>query len=466
MYVVHANTHTITLKISRPQADYPLENLVLHYNVDTQTYDEYLIQYDISLEQLEQIENGIDFELQDENQMIVRQLENGTLNDMMAKLCRNNCTTIDVMCESGAHAPGQSCSLDDEDQPYTYQSCSLICTSPNTTIIDAGDSSSGGGGNMVTNPNVSTPNTPQISTIFQLTTQYLSGVHSWWWASQATPSQKSAMETFLDNSKDSQGYYSQEALAFVKEAIQILLNNLDAEVDWEEKIILDPSFEGNQQLLDVYNTLKSGNNTIGDYIDNFMSENSVAHLKIKTDDNFKSNFIEEFWSAGGVTSLPENYLITITLNTDVNLPASNLNNHPEIVQALTLLHEIIHAEVFRKMLSVAQEPEIPWTVDFIKNELKDDFGGLADYYTRFWLELPPNEEPNQAQHNLMASHYIETMALALAEFDNYQHPFEYYETISWIGLKETKAWENKSQEERDYINCMINNLINNLTNDC
>ncbi|SHE63271.1 hypothetical protein SAMN05444278_103218 [Psychroflexus salarius] len=233
MYVVHANTHTITLKISRPQADYPLENLVLHYNVDTQTYDEYLIQYDISLEELEQIENGIDFELQDKNQMIVRQLENGTLNDMMAKLCQNNCTTIDVMCESGAHAPGQSCNLDDGDQPYTYQSCSLICTSPNINTIDAGDSSSAGGRTMVTNPNVLTPSTPQISTIFQLTTQYLSAVHSWWWASQATPSQKSAIETFLDNSQDSQGYYSQEALAFVKEAIQVLLNNPDAEVDWD-----------------------------------------------------------------------------------------------------------------------------------------------------------------------------------------------------------------------------------------
>ncbi len=84
--------------------------------------------------------------------------------------------------------------------------------------------SDGSCGGIYTGPNEGElEQAPQISTIFQLTTQYLSGVHSWWWDKQATPSQKSAIETFLDNSQDSQGYYSQEALAFVKEAIQIFI---------------------------------------------------------------------------------------------------------------------------------------------------------------------------------------------------------------------------------------------------
>lgn len=49
--------------------------------------------------------------------------------------------------------------------------------------------------------------------------------------------------------------------------------------------------------------------------------------------------------------------------------------------------------MYRKLLSVAQEKKIPWTEDFVKNELKDDFPGLSDYYTRWWLDLPPDEEP-------------------------------------------------------------------------
>ena len=49
------------------------------------------------------------------------------------------------------------------------------------------------------------------------------------------------------------------------------------------------------------------------------------------------------------------------------------------------MHEMIHAEMYRKLLAHVQQPEIPWTEEFI-HSLKNDFNGLADYYTRWWLK--------------------------------------------------------------------------------
>jgi len=39
------STHTYTFKVLRVQPMAAIENLVLHYNLDTQEYDEYLVQY-------------------------------------------------------------------------------------------------------------------------------------------------------------------------------------------------------------------------------------------------------------------------------------------------------------------------------------------------------------------------------------------------------------------------------------
>ncbi|MNS93926.1 hypothetical protein D3C72_1281270 [compost metagenome] len=141
--------------------------------------------------------------------------------------------------------------------------------------------------------------------------------------------------------------------------------------------------------------------------------------------------------------------------------------------ARTFIHEMIHAEIYRQLLSVAGKPEIPWSVDFI-NSVKNDFPVLADYYTRYVYKVPKGQQPTSAQHELMADHYKEVIIQGLKEFDPNQTA-EIYNSLSWIGLMgsggepdsvtgllplSTVAWKNISQSERIKILKIYNNFNN------
>jgi hypothetical protein len=135
---------------------------------------------------------------------------------------------------------------------------------------------------------------------------------------------------------------------------------------------------------------------------------------------------------------------------------------------------MLHAEMFRKLLSVAGEPNIPWTVDFITN-LKDNYPGIADYYTRYVNNVPSGQQPSDDQHELMAQHSIDIIVQVLQEFDNNNHSLELYNALAWRGLmgqggnnnittglppQPTVAWKNLTQAERLQILRTIDNFIN------
>jgi hypothetical protein len=90
--------------------------------------------------------------------------------------------------------------------------------------------------------------------------------------------------------------------------------------------------------------------------------------------------------------------------------------------------------------------------------LENKYFGIFDYYTRYdWDE----NASNNAQHQLMAEHYVDIMKDALADFDDNQNSTEYYESLSWIGLKETIAWDNLSPTDTIIINTNIQNELQN-----
>ena len=248
---------------------------------------------------------------------------------------------------------------------------------------------------------------------------------------------------------------SEEAKEFGTSAVEAWVN--EGDVDIVEQVILDSTFDKNECLKDVYNKLKEGNNTITQYIENFVPDGSVANLTLKTDDNFGINNPDNT-TAGAITSQPNNYMITITFNTDPNL-TSSAQNFPSIILAVEFMHEMVHAEMYRKLLAHAQQPNIPWTPQFI-HSLRNDFEGLADYYTRWWLELPPEQEPTSAQHQAMAQHYIGIMATALSDYDDGQNSPGFYEALAWIGLKDTVAWDDPATDQTS-INAHIQNAMQN-----
>src|SRR5699024_6411357 len=199
-----------------------------------------------------------------------------------------------------------------------------------------------------------------------------------------------------------------------------------------------------------------GENSISDYIKNFEPTGSVANLTLQVDDDFSDHTNPDLWNAGAITSQPENYMITITFNADPSLNSS-ITNFSSLILAVEFMHEMIHAEMYRKLLAYAQEPNVPWTREFIHG-LRNDFPGLADYYTRYWLELPPDQEADTPQHQAMAAHYIAIMSDALKDYDDNAHSQDFYESLAWVGLKGTVAWNAMTTTEQDAINDVIDNV--------
>jgi hypothetical protein len=252
---------------------------------------------------------------------------------------------------------------------------------------------------------------------------------------------------------------SDEAKVFTDLALEAWLE--DGEVDFDEEIIKDKSFENNQRLNCVYNKFKETDNTISNYLENFLGERPVAHLKLTADTNFQTNFPDNP-NAGAATSPPQDYIIEITFNTDPNSEGA-AQNMPTIVLASDLIHEMLHAEIFRKLLSVAQQPEIPWSEDFIESH-RNDFPTLMEYYCR-WHYGNPTQPAATAQHQLIADYYRTMIKSALKDFDNNSHTESFYEMLSWSGLVGTVAWNNLGGLQNQYIN-QFNDIVENETHEC
>jgi hypothetical protein len=216
---------------------------------------------------------------------------------------------------------------------------------------------------------------------------------------------------------------------------------------FDEQIFLDDDFSDNTCLKSVYNDMGKAS-TFKSYLENFEAEFSVAHLRFSSSTTLAADTNAE-------TSAPQNYLITITFN-------ENNLNRPRLSVARTMIHEMIHAEIFRKLLSVAQHPSIQLDQNQLI-QLRNDYPGLYDYYMRWKWNIPQGQSPSSAQHEAMAQHYRGIIKQALEEFDNSQTD-EIYEALAWTGLQNTVAWNSLSQTERDNINQNVTTFFANNPN--
>ena len=261
---------------------------------------------------------------------------------------------------------------------------------------------------------------------------------------------------------------SDEELSFAIEVIRTWNENADAEVDFEDRIIRDSSFDNEPCFKDNLDQL-STNAIASDYFDNFDGENPVAHLKF-TASSFGNN-------KNASTYPPQNFVIEIRFNTDKT-------NRPNTDIARTIMHEVIHAEIFRKLLSLAQTGNLSGLTEQDVIDAKDDYPGIYDYYTRY---IYNNPNPSSPQHDMMAQHLIGTLANFLMQFDSSLTLSE-AEALAWSGLKagvdadsnsemdpqtgliidpvtganeSTVAWTNLSQSERLSINQIRSNYMQN-----
>lgn len=170
------------------------------------------------------------------------------------------------------------------------------------------------------------------------------------------------------------------------------------------------------------------------------------------------------------TRPPENYIIDIVLNGNSTKNAS-YQRRPNLLVAKTIIHEVIHAEMFRKLLSLTNNNG---SIDVaLLNQMlyQGDYPGMLDYYYRFGNNVNSNW-----QHQQMAAHYRETIARILQEFDtgipvpNDQQPLQLYLDLSWEGLiySSIVSWQEIMDDtERVRIKSVISNYIkNNLNQSC
>ena len=196
------------------------------------------------------------------------------------------------------------------------------------------------------------------------------------------------------------------------------------------------------KALCVYDKLNSSSSGFANAIKKFDGEFPVSHISLKINNALPlGNY--------GITNPPSNFNITVELSN------TQLNNISDLGGAIAISHEIIHAEIFRKLLSAAQKGDLNTNnytteenINFV-NSLRDNFPGLYDYY---YARVHPDYN-----HNLMAQHYRSTIADIAQTFDNKTFPRQIYEDLAWAGLRvidedtNSIAWNNLTTEEQERI---------------
>ncbi|EIJ38658.1 hypothetical protein JoomaDRAFT_1646 [Galbibacter orientalis DSM 19592] len=206
----------------------------------------------------------------------------------------------------------------------------------------------------------------------------------------------------------------------------------------------------------MYDKLNITSNKFKNAIQKFDGDFPVSHLTFNINNSLPSGNY-------GITKKPANYNITIEMSN------TQLSKISDLGSVVAITHEIIHAEIYRKMLSAAKKGDLNQgeysTQDRINyiNSLADNFPGLYDYY---WKRYKPTWN-----HNLMAQHYRNTIADIVQQFDNNRLSRQIYVDIAWAGLriledrKESDAWSNLSPSEQNRVLLNLkNNFFNGISN--
>lgn len=139
---------------------------------------------------------------------------------------------------------------------------------------------------------------------------------------------------------------------------------------------------------------------------------------------------------------PNGFWIKIDIN-------SNNLNRPSLDIARTLMHEIIHAEMYRILLSLAPTSNGQINVSELTTMLTThNYPGIYDYFRRFGL--------NNMQHEQMEQHYRDIIKNYLKQIDSSIKDSE-AESMAWVGLQNTVAWTNLGSVEQ-------NNILNTYNN--
>lgn len=325
-------------------------------------------------------------------------------------------------CPCAGHWPGQSCSC--QNGPSSSTSHMFICST-------TGSGGGGGGGyiNYPSNPTpirgpapgTSVPNTvpvhgDNVNVGRRLFLASLSPEQRTWLAGKRPEAVYRSIFNFLISNN-----FSTPSSLFAKEAIDAMMRG--GEVDFTYRIIKDPTFENNPCLNTTYDEFNSSSTSFNYFINQFDNNLSLVDVTLSAGVFSASNRIY------AQTSVLSNNLIGIKFNTD-------LLNRPKLSIARTMIHEFIHALIFKRLLEISNmEGNVLLSLSPAEVvQMKDNYFELWENYTKYQLGIPTNGIVSDFQHQYMAEKYRTVIATALMQFDNNAHPQSFYDALAWEGL--------------------------------
>ena len=230
------------------------------------------------------------------------------------------------------------------------------------------------------------------------------------------------VDTFLD-----QEGLNDDTEAFAEEATKAKSEDSRNEVDFKKKIIKTKPFLNEPCLAGILDELDYSSIAQG-YLDNFTGENPVSQLK------FDARPFVEHPTRNAQTSSPVNGVINITFNTD------NLDR-PRAEIARTFVHEIIHAELYRRLLELSNNGRLSGITTQNVTDARDSHPLIYEYWTQYAYD---RSTPTIPQHELIAQHLRGSIEGALLEFDPTLSS-QMVRALAWDGLKRSFNGDKESR---------------------
>jgi hypothetical protein len=259
------------------------------------------------------------------------------------------------------------------------------------------------------------------------------------------------ISNYLEDNEIGDNVYEQEVLDFTEDAIEALIEDGDDIIDYELEMIIEINetieFQEQTCLRKIKNDVVA-TAQISKIIKKFEPTYPVLHLEW-------GMFTNSSWGNTGNTGLNlEQDTAFINLNTE------SLDHVSNIVMVKTIAHEIIHAELYRKLKELVDDYQMLSLEEY--NALQDNYPGIAHYTSKYGdvvfstnavgnvVEWGLPFDDSLAHHNQMANFYRETLIEVMKAYDlskniTRDNPDEFYEAISWSGLRSYSDDDGNSQ---------------------
>ncbi len=329
-------------------------------------------------------------------------------------ICYDQVTINEVTCShGGGHGVGESCNEGYINDAFWYVSITTVCNYDPTTIVQIIDDSSNpssGGGSSNLNPNTAILN----KIIDNLTMAQL----DWWYSQNTSQATKDAIVNYVKQNNTNEDDFN-EAIDFVKEAIDALMN--DAEVNFDDEIIYAINKPCQNEIIkDVMNVSSPFTNLI----------NQTFNVNDKANVKFNNGSIP----GGNAYTNPFFYGNSNNFTISIRFEDTFLESSTNLGIAAVTLHELVHAYFIKLYLkgeltatSQSYEDLLNAFIAFYDNQVQDTFDALDN-------EL----------HNAMKD-FIDKMGNSLYNYainNNIDVTADYCINLAWGTMTGTELFEN------------------------